>query len=45
MEKLINFLSSSLNSLIYGIYDFFVMYFSSVIVLAVSFIAAQIFKG
>lgn len=45
MEKLINFLSSSLNSLIYGIYDFFVMYFSSVIVLAVSFVAAQIFKG
>ena len=45
MEKLIYFLSSSLNSLIYGIYDFFVMYFSSVIVLAVSFIAAQIFKG
>ena len=45
MEKLINFLSSSLNRLIYGIYDFFVMYFSSVIVLAVSFIAAQIFKG
>ena len=45
MEKLINFLSSSLNSFIYGIYDFFVMYFSSVIVLAVSFIAAQIFKG
>ena len=45
MEKLINFLSSSLNSFIYGIYDFFVMYLSSVIVLAVSFIAAQIFKG
>ncbi|MBP7913324.1 MAG: mechanosensitive ion channel, partial [Proteocatella sp.] len=45
MEKLINFLSSSLNRFIYGIYDFFVMYFSSVIVLAVSFIAAQIFKG
>lgn len=44
MEKLINFLSSSLNSFIYGIYDFFVMYLSSVIVLAVSFIAAQIFK-
>ena len=45
MEKLINFLSSSLNRFIYGIYDFFVMYLSSVIVLAVSFIAAQIFKG
>ena len=45
MEKLINFLSSSLNSFIYGIYDFFSMYLSSVIVLAVSFIAAQIFKG
>ena len=45
MEKLINFLSSSLNSFIYGIYDFFVMYLSSVIMLAVSFIAAQIFKG
>lgn len=45
MEKLINFLSSSLNRFIYGIYDFFSMYLSSVIVLAVSFIAAQIFKG
>ena len=45
MEKLINFLSSSLNRFIYGIYDFFAMYLSSVIVLAVSFIAAQIFKG
>lgn len=45
MEKLMYFLSSSLNRFIYGIYDFFVMYLSSVIVLAVSFIAAQIFKG
>ena len=45
MEKLINFLSSSLNRFIYGIYDFFSMYLSSVIVLAVSFVAAQIFKG
>lgn len=44
MEKLINFLSSSLNRFIYGIYDFFVMYLSSVIVLAVSFITVQIFK-
>ena len=45
MEKLMYFLSSSLNRFIYGIYDFFSMYLSSVIVLAVSFIAAQIFKG
>ena len=45
MENLTNFLSSSLNRFIYGIYDFFSMYLSSVIVLAVSFIAAQIFKG
>ena len=45
MEKLMYFLSSSLNRFIYGIYDFFSMYLSSVIVLAVSFVAAQIFKG
>ena len=45
MEKLMYFLSSSLNRFIYGIYDFFSMYLSSVIVLAVSFFAAQIFKG
>lgn len=45
MEKLINFLSSSLNSFIYGIYDFFAMYLSSVAVLVISFIAAHIFKG
>ena len=44
MEKLMYFLSSSLNRFIYGIYDFFSMYLSSVIVLAVSFVAAQIFK-
>lgn len=45
MERLIYFLSSYLNSFIYGIYDFFAMYLSSVVVLLISFIVAHIFKG